>query len=170
MEPATAACIGVASVALGGWSAARIAALLRSLPDRLFPAAPSRIVAIATLAVVGFISAPKVPASADPVPPIVRLADGRVDSSADHGSPSPQPLAEPQPAVSAQLAPSTHVVVRGESLWRIARATLLERTGREPTSGDIARFWPHIYEANRAVIGDDPNLILPGQQFTIPAS
>ncbi len=170
MEPATAACIGVATAALGGWSAARIAALVRSLPDRLLPAAPSRIVATATLAVVGFISAPKAPASADPAPPIVRLADGTVESSPDDGSASPQPLAAPQAAGSARLDPSTHVVVRGESLWRLAGAILLERTGREPTSGDIARFWPHIYEANRAVIGDDPNLILPGQQFTIPAS
>lgn len=38
-------------------------------------------------------------------------------------------------------------------------------------SGIAAWFWLHgyggLYEANKAVIGSDPNLIFPGQQFTI---
>jgi len=166
MEPATVACIGVATVALGGWSATRIAAALRSLPDRLLPAAPSRIVATATLAVVGFMGSPKMPASADPVPPIVRLADSTVEpSNADQSQ--PVPVATP---THAAPAPSTHVVVRGDSLWRIAAATLLQRTGHQPTKAEIAGFWPDIYQANRSVIGDDPDLILPGQLFTIPAA
>lgn len=168
MEPATAACIGVAAVALGGWSAVRIGPLLQSLPDRLLPAAPSRLVATATLAVVGFMGAPKPPASADPVPPIVRLADGTVDPSneAEH---APRHVVAPA-QVTATAAASTHVVVRGDSLWRIAAATLQRRTSQEPTSADIASFWPRIYAANRSVIGSDPNLILPGQQLTIPST
>jgi nucleoid-associated protein YgaU len=31
-----------------------------------------------------------------------------------------------------------------------------------------ASLWPTIYEANRALIGPDPNLILPGQRLAIP--
>ena len=123
--------------------------------------------ATALLAVVGLIATPRTLASADPVPPIIRLADGTVDAS--FGAELTPAVSLAQPA-SDTAAPSTHVVVRGDSLWRIAAATLLERSGLQPTSNDIAQFWPHIYEANRSVIGKDPNLILPGQQFTIPAS
>jgi nucleoid-associated protein YgaU len=32
----------------------------------------------------------------------------------------------------------------------------------------IARYWPRIHRANRAVIGGDPNLIVPGQVLTLP--
>ncbi len=30
--------------------------------------------------------------------------------------------------------------------------------------------WPEIYDLNKAVIGNNPALILPGQQLTIPAA
>ena len=42
------------------------------------------------------------------------------------------------------------------------------RSGEPPTSAAVAGFWPRVYEANRPLIGEDPNLILPGQQLTIP--
>ena len=29
--------------------------------------------------------------------------------------------------------------------------------------------WERIYQANKATIGPDPNVIMPGQQLTIPA-
>jgi nucleoid-associated protein YgaU len=32
-----------------------------------------------------------------------------------------------------------------------------------------ANQWTTIYDANRSTIGDDPNLIHPGMQLTIPA-
>lgn len=48
------------------------------------------------------------------------------------------------------------VVVRGDTLSGIALREL----------GD-ARRWREIYEANRDVIGDDPNLIHPGQELVI---
>ena len=59
---------------------------------------------------------------------------------------------------------TTHVVRRGDSLWRIAAA----RLGDNATDADIAAAWPSIYEANRTTIGGDPGLILPGQVLTIP--
>ena len=31
-----------------------------------------------------------------------------------------------------------------------------------------ASFWPKIYQANKALIGPNPNLIKPGQTLTIP--
>ena len=56
----------------------------------------------------------------------------------------------------------TYEVQRGDCLWSIAEAILIER-GREPQGADIAELWKAIYRANRDVIGDDPDLILPGQ-------
>jgi nucleoid-associated protein YgaU len=53
--------------------------------------------------------------------------------------------------------PFHHSVVRGESLWRIA----------EFYYGDGSQ-WQRIYDANRATIGSNPNLIRPGQNLLIP--
>jgi nucleoid-associated protein YgaU len=51
----------------------------------------------------------------------------------------------------------TYVVKSGDSLSKIAKELL----------GDASR-WPEIYELNKDVIGDNPNLIRPGQEFKIP--
>ena len=40
--------------------------------------------------------------------------------------------------------------------------------GVDPSNAEIARFWPAIYEANRGTIGENPNLIFPGQRLVIP--
>ena len=52
---------------------------------------------------------------------------------------------------------STYTVIDGDCLWDIADAHL----------GDPTR-WPEIYELNKDTIGDDPNLIYPGQVYTLP--
>ena len=69
-----------------------------------------------------------------------------------------------RPPTGAARAGSVHVVVRGESLWAIASDALAPGA----TDAEVAAAWPVIYAANRAVIGDDPNLILPGQSLVIP--
>ena len=48
----------------------------------------------------------------------------------------------------------TYVVKSGDSLSNIAKALL----------GDASR-WPEIYELNKDVIGDNPNLIKPGRRW-----
>lgn len=63
-------------------------------------------------------------------------------------------------------SPSVHTIVvkPGDTLWAIAARTL-------PQGGDdadIARECARWYAANRAVIGDDPNLIHPLQRLTPP--
>ena len=58
--------------------------------------------------------------------------------------------------------PRVHVVRRGESLWSIAEATC--------AADDPDQRWRAIWAANRAVIGDDPDLILPGQRLRLPAA
>jgi nucleoid-associated protein YgaU len=94
------------------------------------------------------------PSVAEPLPPIVRLG----------GEAGEAGLAD-----APAMVPTIHEVVRGESLWRIAEAAIEQRTAARPSNGAVARFWPKIYQRNRPVIGDDPNLILPGQRLEIPS-
>lgn len=56
------------------------------------------------------------------------------------------------------------VVKAGDSLWSLAAAQL----GPLATDVEVARQWPRWFQANRAVIGPDPNLLLPGQILRIP--
>jgi LysM repeat protein len=67
--------------------------------------------------------------------------------------PAPQPEPAPEPAPAGQ----TYTVVEGDTLWDIAGKFYNDNTR-----------WPDIYNANTAVIGVDPNLIIPGQVLTIP--
>lgn len=59
-----------------------------------------------------------------------------------------------------------HVVVRGDTLWDIAAANLPDGA----SNADIARETQRWYEANRQVIGDNPDLILPGQVLQAPSA
>lgn len=62
---------------------------------------------------------------------------------------------------------SIYTVVRGDTLWGIARQ-ILGQGGGTPTGAEISAAWQMIYATNADVVGDDPNLILPGQVLSIP--
>ena len=71
-------------------------------------------------------------------------------------SPAPQMTgADAAPQVAS--ASGSHDVKAGDFLWKIAAEQL----------GDSGR-WPEIYALNKDVIGDNPNLILPGQKLRLP--
>jgi nucleoid-associated protein YgaU len=73
--------------------------------------------------------------------------------------PEGRPAARPALAVAEQ----TYVVRPGDSLWSIADSH------PEPgTSGSVDERWHAIWQANRDVVGDDPDLILPGQALRLP--
>lgn len=57
-----------------------------------------------------------------------------------------------------ETAAQTYTVVKGDCLWNIAKRFY----------GSGAKY-TLIYNANKSVIGGNPNLIYPGQVFTIPA-
>ncbi len=61
-------------------------------------------------------------------------------------------------------APLGVVVRRGDSLWGIAARHL----GPDASDAEIARAWPAWFEANRRVVGDDPDLLRPGQRLQAP--
>ncbi|MEF2967469.1 LysM peptidoglycan-binding domain-containing protein [Paenibacillus sp. M1] len=58
----------------------------------------------------------------------------------------------------AKVPPAFYIVVRGDTLWKIAQRTL--------GNGDR---WKEIYAANEKTIGKNPNRIVPGQKLVIPS-
>lgn len=111
-----------------------------------------------------------------PVPAAaVRPAESSAPAVAGHETP-PEP---PGPTSSAGLVPEPVyeyadesdlvrevVVRRGDSLWLIAARHL----GPEATATQIAAEWPRWHAANRAVIGANPDLILPGMILRPPGA
>ncbi|MDQ4046964.1 MAG: LysM peptidoglycan-binding domain-containing protein [Actinomycetota bacterium] len=84
--------------------------------------------------------------------------------------PSP-PAAALGPVVSAPLRAAREqqaghelVVRSGDTLWTIAAGHL----GPEASDVDIALEWPRWFENNRAIIGSNPNTLLPGQILKAP--
>lgn len=78
------------------------------------------------------------------------------------------PATAPEPASSAVEAPvrppGPHTIAPGETLWGIAAASL---DPDAPPEAVEAR-WREIHRVNRAVIGDDPDLIHPGDRLVLP--
>ena len=73
-------------------------------------------------------------------------------SSVQSGGSSTAPSAPARDAVE-----ETYTVKKGDSLSKIAKRVY----------GD-AQEWRKIYEANRAIIGDNPDRIEPGQALKLP--
>lgn len=58
------------------------------------------------------------------------------------------------------------VVRRGDTLWDLVQRHL----GPDANDAEVAAELPHWHEANRDVIGHDPDLLLPGQVLQAPAA
>ena len=77
-------------------------------------------------------------------------------------APAPHGQHHPVPGTTAEAAATdTYVVRPGDSLWSIARA-------HPGGAGPVERRWRAIWAANRDLVGDDPDLILPGQVLRLP--
>jgi nucleoid-associated protein YgaU len=71
----------------------------------------------------------------------------------------------PRATVASPSGQARFVVVRpGDTLWTIAARHLASAADSE----SIAAAWPQWWQANRSVIGDDPDLIRPGQHLAVP--
>ncbi|MBD3925258.1 LysM peptidoglycan-binding domain-containing protein [Nocardioides cavernae] len=64
-------------------------------------------------------------------------------------------------APAAAPTAGTYVVRPGDSLWSIAHA-------HPVPAGDVEARWRSIWRHNRDVVGDDPDLIHPGQALRLP--
>ncbi|PRY51835.1 hypothetical protein LY71_101207 [Geodermatophilus tzadiensis] len=154
--------------ALPGWAGAVAGVLLR----RVLPASGRHAAALALG--IGLTTVVALPGpSAAPAPAVVATAGaesptGVPDWTAGPAAavPGTAPVAVPDwPAPT----PGDHVVLRGECLWSIAEADLRARTGAEPGDGEVAAAVGRWWAANAAVIGDDPDLLLPGQVLRPPS-
>lgn len=103
--------------------------------------------AIAAVGVV-LLLAPALAAYAEVTPPARRLASSAVVSDA---------------TVETPLR-DLYTVQKGDTLWKIASRDLASRSG-DTTPEAISDRWVGIYGTNLSVIGDDPNLIYPGQRY-----
>ena len=98
------------------------------------------------------------------------------DWPADPGAaaaPVPEPEAgthdvPPLPDWPAPPAAGDHVVVRGDCLWDIAAGHLSDQLGRPASAAETSRATSAWWAANAAVIGPDPDVLLPGQVLRPP--
>ena len=109
-----------------------------------------------------------VPAPVRPSGPVVLIPPLIVEQPAT--TPTTTPLVTPPwttaPATTAppSAARPVYVVRRGDCLWSIATGVL----GPGSTATAIDAGWRRIYDANRAAIGDNPNLIHVGLVLSLP--
>ena len=88
-------------------------------------------------------------------------------------APASRPTAPPRPeAVAATVPPpeavaATWTVVAGDHLWSIAARTVLDRGG-DDGEATIAAYWLRLIDHNRDLVGDNPDLIHPGQLIRLP--
>ena len=163
--------VGGAVVAL--WpSAALVTTWHRATPNLL-----RRLVAVGSVAVTA--SVPAIAGAVEsPTPPEVTLVDlGAIDlgdetlpTLTDLGPMRPSARVERDarpPRPSAPAVDERWVVGPGDHLWRVAEETLRDH-GHDPGEYEIARYWRRVIEANRDVIGDNPDLVRPGQVLILP--
>lgn len=107
-----------------------------------------------------------------PLPPLgwSESAPPAPDGSGNAGGTDPGPSSASSKTAGADSAPAmplTVVVHQGDSLWSITDDLL----GPGPSdASEIAVTWPLLHEANRDLIGPDPDLLIPGQQLSVPSA
>ena len=188
----------LAAAAAGGWASLVLAAARRGGSTRLarleraaVPGALRRLAATAvgvgvlagagagaasaapapvTVAVAPLV--PSWPAEATPAPTPAPGTGGPAQGStgapsgADAGARPGRTTVAPEPLRGAggEQAGEVVVVEPGDCLWRIAAEHLPPGAG----AARVAAEWPRWWAANRAVVGDDPDLVLPGQHLRAP--
>jgi len=147
-----------------------VAASRRKQALRGFPTRSVIAVAVAATFAAGVISlvtdttttmttraAPPAAAATAGVPPSAVPTPTASPSPPPTTAATPAPMTAVSPPTGPILVPLTYTVVPGDNLSKIA-------------------WWFHIhgygalYEANKAVLGDNPDLIHPGQQITITSN
>ncbi len=69
-----------------------------------------------------------------------------------------------------QVVAATWEVQPGQHFWSIAEHTLQEAWGRAPSDQEVEGYWRALLAENRDVLADpsNPDLVYPGQVFTLP--
>jgi nucleoid-associated protein YgaU len=153
------------SVVAAGWLWAIttdvVVGVLRTRYDFVRRPGPLRLLILAACGVVALSS----PASADDRQPVSPQSLAGLPLPDRATSDASLPTDRADRADRAGRDNRDQVRVRpGDSLWTIAE----ERLGLRATVVDIADYWHRIYDHNLAVIGPDPDVILPGQLLELP--
>lgn len=142
---------------------------LSAAADRLTVPVVRRMLAGVGMATVGLTTAAAAQAPPAQSPAVAAAEDTitmRRLPPADQ-APAPAPVqAEPVPTGG-----SPWTVRSGECFWSIADQVLHRAWGRSPTEPEIVPYWTRLIAANRAALADpaNPDLVYPGQTFTVPA-
>ena len=114
-------------------------------------------------------------APADGPPPSVRTGRARDAPPAPSTTHAAHPpVLTPTPATPPPISPTlaSHVIAPGEHLWSISADHVAASRGRpisELTPADIAPYWWHIVELNRARLSSgNANLVYPGEAVELP--
>ena len=140
-------------------------------------------VAAATASTIGPIGPPRLAATATPKPVPTKVAVSTSPTpvvttpAAAPTRPAPvaskpaevaPPARAPQQAGRAAKVAYTFRIAPGDTLWHVTK-TGLAQTGRSTSNANVATYLQKMYASNRAVIGPNPNLIVPGQAIVWPA-
>lgn len=157
---------------------ALLAGSSREIRDTSLPGVPARWRRLVLLGC-GVVVAAGVAVPSQATPGAVHVdPSGRVADSGLQGLPLPDRATHPSPgarrAAALVAAPagsptrsqtSTVVVRNGDTLWSVAGQEL---GGGEGSDAAVSARWQEIYRANRAVVGSDPDVIVPGQRLRLP--
>ncbi|MCU1453766.1 MAG: hypothetical protein JWN46_1912 [Acidimicrobiales bacterium] len=87
-------------------------------------------------------------------------------------APRPPPAAAVRAPVAAPRVPvpTTCTLRKGDHLWGLSARALGGAWGRRPSDAEVAPYWRHLIELNRARLADpaNPDLVFPGQQVELP--
>ena len=149
-----------------GWAGRIAAVLLRGV----LPAGARRAAAVAIgvgLSTVGPAVLPAVVSPSVSVATASEAVPGAVHLDWP-AAPSTEPAAAPDLDWPSPAA-GEHVVVRGDCLWDIAETWLAaQHPGAPVVDAEVARAVHAWWQANAAVLGPDPDLLLPGQVLRPP--
>lgn len=116
---------------------------------------------------------PAAPTLRPPTPTTAPAATAPVPPRSTTSPPARPPAAVPRAAAAARPSPARPaagavVVQAGDSLWSLAEASLRSTGTAAPSDRQVAQAWPRWWAANREVVGDDPDLLLPGTVLRPP--
>lgn len=140
---------------------------LAAAADRLTVPAVRRVLAGVGLATVGLTTG----AAAQVPPPSAPATTAAESTLTMRRLPPAEQAPAPVPSEPVQKGPSPWTVRSGECFWSIADQVLQEAWGRAATEQEIVPYWNRLIAANRASLVDpaNPDLVYPGQTFTVPA-
>jgi hypothetical protein len=113
------------------------------------------LVAVVALSIAILAALPGI-AQAQQTPAVSTKADQNADGNMNSATTASRPAPEP----SGRL-----MVYPGDSLWSISQREL----GPHATPQQIANEFERTFELNRDRIGDNPNVIVPGQELLLPS-